>query len=73
MDIDWPVRCFQILGFDVLLDRNLNSFILEVNYPPSVSHPTCADGMKENMIIEALCIVLKKHSNAECQTDRDSE
>ena len=29
-------RCFQLLGFDVLLDKNLNPWILEVNYRPSL-------------------------------------
>ena len=29
-------RCFQMLGFDVLLDKNLNPWILEVNYRPSL-------------------------------------
>ena len=29
-------RCFQILGFDVLLDPDLNPYILEVNYRPSL-------------------------------------
>ncbi|EAX93223.1 Tubulin-tyrosine ligase family protein [Trichomonas vaginalis G3] len=29
-------RCFQMLGFDVLFDKNLNPWILEVNYRPSL-------------------------------------
>jgi len=31
-------RCFQLLGFDVLLDKNLNPWILEVNYRPSLKY-----------------------------------
>ena len=33
-------KCFQILGFDVLLDKNLNPVILEVNYRPSLETDT---------------------------------
>ena len=33
-------RCFQILGFDVLLDADLNPYILEVNFRPSLEYDT---------------------------------
>lgn len=33
-------RCFQILGFDVLLDEKLDPYILEVNYRPSLEFDT---------------------------------
>ncbi|OHT14038.1 Tubulin-tyrosine ligase family protein [Tritrichomonas foetus] len=29
-------RCFQILGFDILLDRDLKPHVLEINYRPSL-------------------------------------
>jgi len=29
-------RCFQILGFDILIDKNLKPWVLEVNYRPSL-------------------------------------
>jgi len=35
--IGYP-RCFQVLGFDVLLDQNLNPWILEVNNRPSLDY-----------------------------------
>jgi hypothetical protein len=33
-------RCFQLLGFDVLIDRSLEPYILEVNYRPSLEYDT---------------------------------
>lgn len=29
-------RCFQVLGFDILIDKELNPHVLEVNYRPSL-------------------------------------
>ncbi|OHT13641.1 Tubulin-tyrosine ligase family protein [Tritrichomonas foetus] len=33
-------RCFQILGFDILLDQKLDPYILEVNFRPSLEFDT---------------------------------
>ncbi len=30
--------CFQVLGFDVMIDINLNPWLLEVNHSPSTIH-----------------------------------
>lgn len=50
-------RCFQILGFDVLIDKDLNPRILEVNYRPSLAKDTEAEGeMKIQMLSEAIKI-----------------
>jgi hypothetical protein len=34
-DVGYP-RCFQIIGCDVLLDRHLKPYVLEINYRPSL-------------------------------------
>ena len=50
-------RSFQLLGFDVLLDRNLKPWILEVNYRPSLEFDTLEErALKVKMISEAIKI-----------------
>jgi len=50
-------RCFQILGFDILLDRDLQPHVLEVNYRPSLEyHRGKERRMKVGMIRDALLL-----------------
>ena len=35
-ELKQKLKCFQILGFDILLDKNLNPLLLEVNSSPSL-------------------------------------
>lgn len=50
-------RCFQIFGFDILLDEKLNPFLLEVNYRPSLDYYTVTEKMmKIEMIRDAIRI-----------------
>ena len=51
-------RSFQILGFDIILDQNMNPYVLEVNYRPSLQ--TCNKierDMKKQMLKSAMQIV----------------
>eukprot|EP00736_Rhodelphis_marinus_P003376 Rmarinus@m.23445 len=51
-------QCFEILGFDVLLDRKLKPWLLEVNHSPSFHCDTPLDGkIKGEMIQECLQLV----------------
>jgi hypothetical protein len=51
-------RCFQILGFDILLDKNLKPYLLEVNYRPSLGFDFPEErAMKEMMLASAMKIV----------------
>jgi tubulin polyglutamylase TTLL6/13 len=50
--------CFEVLGFDVILDADLKPFILEVNYTPSFTTDTPLDTfIKENLIRDTLVLM----------------
>ena len=47
--------CFQILGFDILVDEKLEPFLLEVNHTPSFQTDTPLDKhIKKNLIKDTL-------------------
>jgi tubulin polyglutamylase TTLL6/13 len=55
---DGRSRCFEILGFDVLIDRDLKPWVLEVNHSPSFHCDSEFDlELKEKVITQALRIV----------------
>ena len=50
-------RCFQILGFDILLDNDMKPHVLEVNYRPSLlTHLGPERRMKMSMVRDAVSI-----------------
>lgn len=55
-------RCFQVLGFDILFDKHLNPYVLEVNYRPSLdTHSNEERRMKIDMIRSAILIGAPLH------------
>jgi tubulin polyglutamylase TTLL6/13 len=51
-------QCFEILGFDILLDTKLKPWVLEVNHSPSFACDSKLDfDIKSNLIKEALQLV----------------
>ena len=47
--------CFEILGFDVIFNEDLEPFLLEINYTPSFSTDTPLDeNIKKNLIKDTL-------------------
>ena len=52
---DGKSRCFEILGFDVLLDKKLKPWLLEVNHSPSLLCESPFDKeLKDNLITGAM-------------------
>ena len=64
-------RCFQILGFDILLDTNMNPHVLEVNYRPSLDYYRPIERrMKVGMLRDAMLISCPLGKIQPCVTER---
>ncbi|KAJ1518680.1 hypothetical protein HMI54_012564 [Coelomomyces lativittatus] len=50
--------CFELLGFDILLDRKLTPYVLEINHSPSLSCDTSLDHALKQTMLEELFQVL---------------
>lgn len=47
--------CYELLGFDIIFDRNLKPWILEVNHSPSFSTDSPLDfKIKKNLIVDTI-------------------
>ena len=56
--------CFEILGFDIMLDQDLKPWILEVNHSPSFSTDTPLDfKIKKNLITDAIKLLNLSYLN----------
>ena len=50
--------CFELLGFDILLDSNLKPWLLEVNHTPSFQTDSNLDHIvKYNLIVDTLILL----------------
>ncbi|XP_054565254.1 tubulin polyglutamylase TTLL6 isoform X2 [Eptesicus fuscus] len=50
--------CFEILGFDILLDRKLKPWLLEVNHSPSFSTDSSLDKeVKDSLLYDTLVLI----------------
>ncbi|XP_051898351.1 tubulin polyglutamylase TTLL13-like [Pristis pectinata] len=50
--------CFEILGFDILMDRNLKPWLLEVNHSPSFTTDSRLDReVKDNLLYDTICLI----------------
>ena len=59
--------CFELLGFDIIIDSKLKPWLLEVNHTPSFVTDTPLDGfIKKNAIRDSLKIM-----NTSCKTKNE--
>ena len=50
-------KCFEILGFDIILDTNLKPWLLEINYMPAFTCGSPVDKkIKSGVITEAFLL-----------------
>ncbi|KAM3137328.1 hypothetical protein pb186bvf_010508 [Paramecium bursaria] len=51
-------QCFELFGFDIILDHKLKPYLLEVNHTPSFSADTPLDRtIKKNLILDTLILM----------------
>ena len=50
--------CFEILGFDILVDDNLKCYLLEVNHAPSFNSDTPFDIKNKTELITGVFKVI---------------
>jgi len=54
--------CFEILGFDVLIDEKLKPWLIEINHAPSFATDTPLDfKMKKDVIADAIALLGMTH------------
>ena len=54
--------CFELFGFDIILDDTLKPWLLEVNHTPSFTCDTPLDNeIKKNLITDTLILINPKN------------
>ena len=58
MTVPYRDNCFEILGFDVLIDESLRPWLIEINLSPSLNTDSAVDlKIKGNMIADTFTMV----------------
>ena len=58
MNVPYRDNCFEVLGFDVLLDENLRPWLLEINLSPSLNTDSGLDlKIKGNMLADLFTMI----------------
>lgn len=60
---DGRSRCFEILGFDIFIDKNVNPWLLEVNFMPSLTCDSEFDRVLKFSVIQGALKILNLTPN----------
>ncbi|XP_072880889.1 tubulin polyglutamylase ttll6-like [Hemitrygon akajei] len=64
--------CFEILGFDILMDRNLKPWLLEVNHSPSFTTDSRLDReVKDNLLYDTISLINLGANNKQKATEEE--
>ena len=56
--------CFEILGFDILIDEKLKPWLIEINHTPSFATDTPIDfKIKKDVVADTLAILNMTYGN----------
>ncbi|XP_075229417.1 tubulin polyglutamylase ttll6-like isoform X2 [Lycorma delicatula] len=71
---DFMYACFELLGFDILLDSKLKPYILEVNHSPSFHTDTQLDKeIKKNLLVDTFTILNLTECHKKRALDEDKQ
>ena len=58
MHVPYRTNCFELLGFDILIDSNLKPWLLEVNLSPSLNTDMPLDlKIKGNLLADLFTLI----------------
>jgi len=58
MYVPYRNNCFEVFGFDILIDSNLRPWLLEVNLSPSLNSDTPLDlKIKGNLLSDVFTLI----------------
>jgi tubulin polyglutamylase TTLL6/13 len=60
---DGKCRCFEILGFDIMIDRNVVPWLLEVNWAPSLATGSPFDTAIKSSVVKGALKIVNIHPN----------
>ena len=72
-------HCFEMYGFDILIDANCKCWLVEVNASPALTGSTKEDGIMKKSLINDLCNIvippnwLKNKSNVGTDTCKENK
>jgi len=63
--------CFEIYGFDIMIDEDFNAWLIEVNSSPAMDYSTHITEKLVKMVLEDTCKVLIDYADAPTQKKKN--